>query len=207
MIFSQVQLNNLHTIPVILASCITRFLADQLILTPPWSSGYSYLPSHGLTGLRNYDIKDPIFQRSLNVVLIDGGREAETPGELAVAPFRNPIFLGRRLGLSGNVHRGGGVLVGRPFAFSRPVCRGTYWFFSDRSAGRRPRQKACGWRGGIGALSVTADNQGLRVRKLHLQIIPVYAWKLTIKMIRVWKLPDVKTGVKADATAKRATAI
>lgn len=165
-----------------------------------------------LLGLGHDDGQDSVAKGGADLVVVDPARELEGAGELADAALRDPelvlrlglrlllrgrlalLDLGDRGGGSGRSGGGGAGAVILDVILDRGLVRLVVVLLLLR--GLVALLEEAGWRraGRVGALDAAADDDGLRVRELEVDVLLLDARKLAVQLIVVLSLPQIELG-------------
>jgi hypothetical protein len=166
-----------------------------------------------LLGLGNMNTKDSVFHRGLDVVLVDTGREGEAAGELANAALGNPE-LGFIRSLSALILLGDfGGSLSTLVLNSSLVSLVILLAFGNGSLGWCTLDEASGWStGGIAALGVTLDSQGVSISELDLNVLLLNAREFAVEFVGILNFLDIELGseglqVSTDGTVTLATVL
>lgn len=164
-----------------------------------------------LLGLGNRDAEDAVVKRGTDCVLVDTSGEAEGARELANGALRDPVLFGRRLGLllglgcawalgdllvvgtgSSGSHRAvvlvdvvfNGGVVDSSRALRLALLGEVTGDLCGRGAGR------------VVTLNTAPDHNGLRVGELDLNVLPINAGELAVKLVCLLGLADIELGAE-----------
>jgi hypothetical protein len=156
-----------------------------------------------LLGLGHNDTEDTVLKAGRDGILVDACGKVEAARELANAALSKPVLglvgwllgllvllddllearlVGLRLGLVFDC----GLVAGAVLALA----------LSDGSSGGVTLDGTAGWcAGSVGALDLAANEHGLRLCELDLNVLLVYARELAVELVGFTGLADIKLGL------------